>query len=97
MQVFQAAVRKLAQTLRRASPRMPAADTRLAVQQAGDTLKQLRRRDEVQSAAAGGQSMRYPAMVIGFLQACTPVVLSCECADGWRGGVQGPGQQQSRQ
>ena len=74
MQLFQAGVRKLAQTLGRTLPRTHAADIRLTVQQASDTLKQLRQRDALQPKMEA-PSMRYPAMVIGFLHpmVCTAV------------------------
>ncbi len=83
MQSFRAAARDLGSILGRTLLRSPATDTRLTVQQASDTLKQLRQRDEVQSGA-GGHSMRYPAMVIGFLQVCIPIV--CTAASKLTGG-----------
>ncbi len=71
MQLLRAAARNLAFSLKRTLQWPPAADTRLTVQQASGTLKQLRQRDALQPRS-DRPGMRYPAMVIGFLQARTP-------------------------
>ena len=71
MQSVRAAAHSLARILGRTLPRTPAADTHLTVQQASDRFKQLRQRDALQPRS-DRPSMSYPAMVIGFLQVCTP-------------------------